>query len=311
MSFCGGEQGLRELAARDVDILVSAIVGAAGLVPSAAAIGHAKRIALANKETLVAAGDWFIKQTQKSGTELVPVDSEHSAVFALLEGRDPSSVQKIILTASGGSLRDKTLSELAHVTAADALNHPTWDMGKKITIDSATLMNKGLEVIEAHHLFDMPYEKIDVVIHPESAIHSLVEMADGALFAHLSVADMALPILQALMFPQKRVHGFGSLNLAELGALHFFAYDAMRFPALNLCRAAGITGGTAPAVLNAANECAVYAFLENKISFVNIVHVVQDVLNAHVVEKIFCIGDALEADRRGREKASQIIRGMI
>ena len=239
--FLEGEEGVAEMAGRSVDVLVSAIVGAAGLRPTLASIGAARRLALANKETLVMAGDIVKRKVRESGTELVPVDSEHSAVFSLTRGLAPGEIERVILTASGGSLRDVAIGELHAVTPERALAHPTWDMGNKITIDSATLVNKGLEVIEAHHLFDIGYDRIDVLIHPESIVHSMVETVDGAVYAHMGVTDMVFPILNALAYPEKRRNPFGRLRLEEIGRLTFRACDRARYPALDLC----YRGGTA------------------------------------------------------------------
>jgi len=306
--FIEGEEGITELASRPVDILVSAIVGAAGLRPTIAAIPHVKRIALANKETLVMAGDLVMNMIRDHGVELVPVDSEHSAVFMLLKGLDQQDVSRIVLTASGGSLRDRSADELRHVTSRDALAHPTWDMGNKITIDSATLMNKGLEVIEAHHLFGFDYDTIDVIIHPESVIHSMVETRDGVIYAHMSVTDMAVPILNALVYPEVRRNSFGRLSLQEVGTMSFRPYDGVRFPALNLCYHAGKAGGTGPAVLNAANEVCVAAFLEDRIRFMDIAGIVEEAVGRHDLKMNPSLDDVFEADRWGRAEAEKLIR---
>ena len=307
--FLDDDAGVAELAGREVDTIVSAIVGAAGLRPTLAAIGRARRIALANKETLVMAGGLFMKRIEEAGTELIPVDSEHSAVFSLLRAMDRGEVRRVILTASGGSLRELPLEELSAVTPQRALAHPTWSMGSKITIDSATLMNKGLEVIEAHHLFGVAYDAIDVLIHPESAVHSLVEAADGALYAHLGVADMALPVLNALAYPEKRENPFGRLRLEELGRLTFAACDEERYPALGLCYAAGRRGGTMPALLNAANEEAVGAFLSGALRFTDIVGVVERTMKSVAVRDDPDIGDIFGADSAARETARAMIEG--
>jgi len=309
VEFLRGEAGVIELAGMSVDILMSAIVGAAGLKPTLAAVGAAKRIALSNKETLVMAGEIVMEAIRKSGVELIPVDSEHSAVFSLMHGFPGGDVERIILTASGGSLRDVPVGELPGVTPERALDHPTWDMGAKITVDSATLMNKGLEVIEAHHLFGVPYEKIDVIIHPESVVHSMVETVDGAMYAYMGVADMAFPILNALSYPKRAANSFGRLKLEEVGSLHFGAYDPVRYPALELCYRAGKAGGSMPAVLNAVNEVAVRAFLDGKILFTDIVLIVEKVMNGHRVLPDPTLDDIVRCDAGAREKAQRIITG--
>ena len=241
--------------------------------------------------------------------ELVPVDSEHSAVFSLLRGIEPGEVARIILTASGGSLRSLPVEELEEVTPEQALAHPTWDMGNKITIDSATLMNKGLEVIEAHHLFGMPYDRIDVLVHPESVVHAMVETIDGALYAHMGVADMAFPVLGALTYPGRRNNDFGRLRLEEAGRLTFGAVDGRRYPALALCYEAGRRGGTLPAVLNAANEAAVGAFLGGSLAFTGIVRVVEKAMERAAVVDDPALEDILAADREAREFAGRMIAG--
>ncbi|MBN2077362.1 MAG: 1-deoxy-D-xylulose-5-phosphate reductoisomerase [Spirochaetes bacterium] len=309
--FLRGEEGVVELAGEPVDVLVSAIVGAAGLRPTLAGIGAAGRIALANKETLVMAGNVVKRRLSESGTDLVPVDSEHSAVFSLMRGFRPDVVERIILTASGGSLRDVPPGELSKVTPERALAHPTWDMGSKITIDSATLMNKGLEVIEAHHLFDVPYERIDVLIHPESVVHSMVETVDGAVYAHMGVTDMVFPVLNALTYPEMRRNEFGRLRLEEVGSLSFSSCDRERYPALDLCYAAGREGGTMPAALNAANEAAVEAFLGGRIPFTGIVKVVERTMETAGGGGEPGIEEIFEADRKARAVAAAVMRKMV
>lgn len=280
VEFLFGEEGITELAARKTDTVISSIAGSAGLKPSIAALKGCRRLALANKETLVMAGKLFTEMAASAGVELIPVDSEHSAVFSLLCNIRPGDVENVILTASGGSLRDYSKKDMANVTPEDALKHPSWNMGNKITIDSATLMNKGLEVIEAHHLFNFSYDNIKVIIHPESIIHSMVETFDGAIYAHMGVTDMAFPILNALSFPEKITNTFGKLDLAGIGSLHFREYDRERFPALDLCYRAGRDGGNIPSALNSANEAAVQAFLDRKISFTDIVDIVEKTIDS-------------------------------
>ncbi|MCP4129887.1 MAG: 1-deoxy-D-xylulose-5-phosphate reductoisomerase [bacterium] len=310
VEFLEGAEGTEELGRRPVDVLLSAIVGAAGLRPTLAALPFTKRIALANKETLVMAGELFMSRAAEENVELIPVDSEHSAIFSLLEKESNEDVERIILTASGGSLRDLDASKMDSVTPEMALAHPTWDMGSKITIDSATLMNKGLEVIEAHYLFNVEYNKIDVIIHPESVIHSMIETVDGAVYAHMGVADMALPILNALKYPKKVKNDFGRLNLAEQGSLNFISYDSKKYPALELCYQAGKTGGTMPAVLNGANEAAVAAFLGKKILFTDIVKIVEKTMEQHNTIKNPGIEDIFDADTESRETAQKMINMM-
>ena len=306
IEFLEGMDGVIELASRKVDISVSAIVGGAGLRPTLASIGAARRIALANKETLVMAGEIVMERAAAAGTEILPVDSEHSAIFSLLHGCN-GTAERIILTASGGSLRDIPIEDLGSVSPARALAHPTWDMGDKITIDSATLMNKGLEVIEAHHLFRFDYDKIDVVIHPESIIHSMVETIDGAVYAQMSVTDMAIPILNAITYPEKKTNPFGRLDFAAIGKLTFSSWDPRRYPALDLCYDAGRRGGTMPIVLNAANEVAVRAFLDGAIPFTDIVKVVEKTMALMPASHPTSISEIFEADREARRRALSLI----
>ncbi len=310
VEFLEGERGITELAARSCDTVVSSIVGSAGLAPSLAALKGCSRLALANKETLVMAGDIFMKLAADKNVELIPVDSEHSAVFSLMRNLEQRDVERIILTASGGSLRDYPVGGLEHVTPEIALKHPTWSMGSKITIDSATMMNKGLEVIEAHHLFAMDYDRISVIIHPESVVHSMVETTDGAVYAHLGVTDMVFPILGALTYPEKLKNSFGRLDLAAVGSLNFKKHDSAKYPALDLCYGAGRTGGNAPAVLNAANEIAVYAFLDRKIGYMDIVRIVEKTMSRVSFIHAPGIDDIFESHRDAVETALGIIKEM-
>lgn len=308
VEFLFGEDGIIELASRKCDIVLSSIVGGAGLRPSLAALDGCKRLALANKETLVMAGDLFMKLAAEKGVELIPVDSEHSAIFMLLRNLEHRDVERIILTASGGSLRDYPVDELESVTPEIALKHPTWSMGSKITIDSATLMNKGLEVIEAHYLFKAEYDRIGVVIHPESIIHSMVETVDGAVYAHMGQADMALPILNALTYPEKIRNSFGRLNFAAVGKITFREYDSRRYPALELCCNAGRKGGNTPALLNAANEEAVYAFLDRRIAFTDIVNIVEKTVSLGRFRSVPDLNGIFESDAEARDIARGLIR---
>ncbi len=306
--FHEGEDGVLELVSHKVDILVSSIVGAAGLNPTMHSLPNIKRLALANKETLVMAGQILIEKIREYNVELIPVDSEHSAIFSLLRKTGRSDVARIILTASGGSMREKSIEEMRVISPEEALLHPTWEMGDKITIDSATLMNKGLEVIEAHYLFNMDYDSINVIIHPESIIHSMVETNDGAIYAYMSVADMAHPILNSLFYPEIVKNPFGSLDLAGIGKMEFYDYDPERFPALDLCYYAGKRGGSMPAVLNAANEVAVNAFLEKKICFTDIVKIVEKTMEKHDINNNPDLKDIFGFDEWARNVSAGIIR---
>jgi 1-deoxy-D-xylulose-5-phosphate reductoisomerase len=307
-----GAEGYREAAAAGgADMVVSAMVGAAGLLPTLEAIEAGKTIALANKETLVMAGGIVLGKAAERGVPVIPVDSEHSAIFQCLRGHRREDLRRIILTASGGPFLHASPEELADVTPARALQHPNWTMGRKITIDSATMMNKGLEVIEAGWLFGLPVSAIDVLIHPQSIVHSLVEYRDGSVIAQLGVPDMRVPIAYALSFPRRLPRTEPPLDLPAVGALTFAKPDLQRFPALGLAYAAAQTGGTMPAVLNGANECAVAAFIDQQIGFIDIAGVAAKVLDHHCVTQEPGIGDILEADRWAREEAGHIIRNII
>jgi len=304
--ICGME-GLCELAALpQADIVLVALSGAIGIKPTLAAIQAGKRVALANKETLVAAGDIVMDAVRRQGVELLPVDSEHSAVFQCLAGEE-RHLKKIWLTASGGPFRDFSRPQLEEVTREMALHHPTWRMGPKITVDSATLMNKGLEVIEAHHLFNVDYERIDVLVQRESAIHSMVELVDGSFLAHLGSADMRIPIQYALSYPERLAAPAKALDFAQLGQIHFEAPDLERFPALGLAYAAGKIGQTMPAVLNAANETAVNSFLNGELRFLQIAEVVNQVMVAHQPLPQPALATIMEADAWARDETARII----
>ncbi|SER59910.1 1-deoxy-D-xylulose-5-phosphate reductoisomerase [Salipaludibacillus aurantiacus] len=297
-----GQEGLVEAAVYgDADLLVNAVMGRIGLEPTLKAIEAGKNIAIANKETLVTAGHIVTEMSRKHGVKLIPVDSEHSAIDQCLHGDSEKEVSKLILTASGGSFRDLSRKELENVTVKDALKHPNWNMGAKITIDSATMMNKGLEVIEAKWLFNMPYEKIDVLLHKESIIHSMVEYIDGSILAHLGTPDMRVPIQYALSEPDRLdLKGGDRLKLWEVGALHFEKMDYDRFRCLKMAFEAGRAGGTAPAVLNAANEVAVSLFLEGKISFLEIETFVEKALDSHTPISNPSLEEVLSADKAAR-----------
>ncbi len=303
-----GVEGASAIAAADgVDMVISAIVGAAGLVPTVSAIKAGKHIALANKETLVVAGQLVSDLVKKYNVQLLPVDSEHSAVFQSLEGHRNEDVERIILTASGGPFRNTPAEELEQVKLEQALKHPQWSMGAKITIDSATMMNKGLEVIEAHWLFRMPAEKIAVVVHPQSIIHSMVEYIDGCVMAQLGSPDMRAPIAYALSYPERCKSGIAKLDLAKIGTLTFEEPDMVKFPALRLAYEALKAGRTYPAVLNASNEIAVAAFLERKIGFTTIATTVEKTMQAHEAYTPAELDDYLQADLWARETAKKII----
>jgi 1-deoxy-D-xylulose-5-phosphate reductoisomerase len=303
-----GVQGLVFCATHDAaDMVVSAIVGAAGLVPTMAAIEACKDVALANKETLVCAGSLVMSRALEKEVRIFPVDSEHSAIFQSLEGHRRHDVRRLILTASGGPFRNRSLAELSQVTPGDALNHPNWEMGRKVTIDSATMMNKGLEVIEAHWLFDLPAERIDVHIHPQSIVHSMVEYIDGAVIAQMGVPDMRTPIAYALSYPERLPLKIPALDLCELGKLTFEKPDQQKFPCLKLAYDALREGGSAPAVLNAANEVAVEAFLKGEISFLNISRIITSVLELPREDGIEHIDDVLRVDRWARTRARRVI----
>jgi 1-deoxy-D-xylulose-5-phosphate reductoisomerase len=291
----------------DATMVVAAIVGAAGLVPTAAAIAAGKDLALANKETLVTAGHLIMKMVHEKGVKLYPVDSEHCAVFQSMAGHRSQDIARVILTASGGPFLNWDRLRLQSATVADALNHPNWSMGRKITIDSATMMNKGLEVIEARWLFDIPVERIAVNIHPQSIIHSMVEYIDGSVIAQLGMPDMKGPIAYALTYPARIASGVKPLDLTALSGLTFFNPDLDRFPALGLAYRAANSGESMPAVMNAANEVAVGAFLEGKISFMAITEAVERVMALHASHALGCIGEVLEADLWGRATARKVL----
>jgi 1-deoxy-D-xylulose-5-phosphate reductoisomerase len=298
----GGPEGLIELATLpEADMVLISIVGTAGLAPALAAIRAGKAIAVASKEILVMAGEEVTREAAKYNVPILPVDSEHNAIFQCLVGEKPRHIRRLILTASGGPFRKTPAADLAKVTPAQALKHPTWTMGRKITIDSATLFNKGLEMIEARWLFGVPMSQVDVLIHPQSIVHSLVEFVDGSQLAQLSHSDMCFPIQYAVTYPDRLPHGhLKPLNLAELNSLHFEAPDPEKFPALRLAREAGDVGGTLPAVLNAANEIAVPAFLEGQILFPAIWHIVEAVMQRHANVLHPSLEDILKADAWAR-----------
>ncbi len=304
-----GEAGLIAAAAHhEADYVVTAMVGSAGLKPTLAAIAAGKTIGLANKETLVTAGHLVTEAARRMGTALIPIDSEHSAIFQCLNGEPRESLHKLILTASGGSFRDRSRSELQTVTVEEALQHPNWSMGAKITIDSATMANKGFEVIEAHWLFNLPYDQIEVLIHPESVIHSMVEYCDGSIIAQLGTPDMRVPIQYALTYPERLRSSSERVDFVKLGQLNFRAMDTARYPMLRLAYEAGRMGGTAPTVLNASNEVAVARFLRREISFMDIEYIVENVLQAHQLVEQPDLEQILDADDRARQLSHTIRR---
>jgi 1-deoxy-D-xylulose-5-phosphate reductoisomerase len=300
-----GPEGLVELITEtDCDLVLNALVGSAGLGPTVAALGEGIDLALANKESLVVGGELVIALAEATGAELIPVDSEHSALYQLIRNEPPGTLERLVLTASGGPFRGRT--DLDGVTRDEALAHPTWDMGGKITIDSATLMNKGLELIEAHHLFGVPYERLDVVVHPQSIVHALVHLNDGASLAHLGYPDMRVPISYALHHPERADVPVPTLDLVEVGALTFERPDLETFACLRLAREAAEAGGTAPCVLNAANEVAVHAFLRGELPFAGIARVIESTLAELPARPVRHFSDLYEADSHAREVAKAV-----
>lgn len=308
--FLHGKEGLSIVAAQaGADMLVNAVIGSVGLEPTLHAIREGITIAIANKETLVAAGDIVISEAKKNNVALLPVDSEHSALFQSMNGENPKSVTRLILTASGGSFRDLTREQLKDVTVEQALAHPNWSMGNKLTIDSATMMNKGLEVIEAHHLFNLPYEQIDCLLHKESIIHSMVEFEDTSVMAQLGSPDMRVPIQYAMTYPERiPMQNAKPLRLEEIGTLHFEKMDYTRFKALALAYAAGKEGGTMPTVMNAANEIAVQLFMEGKIPFLQIEDIVERMMNQHQTIATPDLDVILEIDLSTRKMVYDIVK---
>ncbi len=303
-----GMTGLNEVASYDAaDYVLNSLVGSIGLQPTLTAIESKKTVGLANKETLVAGGHIVMELAQKNKVSIIPIDSEHSAIFQALNGENINHVEKLIITASGGSFRDLARSELEHVTVGEALKHPNWEMGAKITIDSATMVNKGLEVIEAHWLFSMPYKKIEVLIHPESIIHSMVQYIDKSVIAQLGNPDMRVPIQYALSYPERINLDVKELSFLETPQLNFKEPDFKRFPALKLAFDSGLAGGTAPAVFNAANEVAVAAFLSERVPFLAIEEIIERVLTKHTIVSQPDIEEILAADSWARLEAGSLI----
>lgn len=309
IDVAAGPEALTEAALRPSDWVMAAIVGTAGLEPTFKAVERGAIVGLANKECLVSAGDVMIGEIKRHGATLIPVDSEHSAIFQVFDFDDPAKVRRIILTASGGPFRDKTLEEMASMTPDQAVAHPNWDMGAKISIDSATMMNKGLELIEAYYLFPVREDQIDILVHPQSVIHSLVDYVDGSVLAQMGTPDMRTPIAYALAWPNRIETPAPKLNLEEIGNLTFEAPDEKRFPALRLAREALKKGGNAPTVLNAANEIAVAGFLDKRIDFLEIAAIVEKTLENAPHCAIGTLDDVLDVDAGAREIAKSYIKG--
>ena len=304
--FCGADGLIQLVTMKEADIVLIAIVGTAGLQPALAAIRAGKDIAVASKEILVMAGETVMSEARKHGVKVLAVDSEHSAIFQCLEGKPTETVKQLWLTASGGPFRNKPIDDFGGITEEQALKHPSWEMGPKITIDSATLFNKGLEMIEARWLFDIEMSRVKVIVHPQSVIHSMVEFVDGSMLAQLSTPDMCLPIQYALTYPDRAFSDRVQTNLAEIGRLDFEEPDTERFLSLNLARRAGQEGGTLPAVLNAANEVAVEAFCNREIEFTGITEIVGDTMDAHELISAPTLEEILEADSWARKTARNL-----
>lgn len=307
IAAAGGAAALVEAASRPADIVIAAIVGCAGLAPTMAAIEQGRTVALANKEALVSAGDVMMAAVARHGTALLPVDSEHNAIFQCLAGNDPAQVRSITLTASGGPFRDWSHEHLAAATPAQAVRHPNWSMGAKISVDSATMFNKGLELIEAHHLFPVGLDKLRIVVHPQSVVHSMVEYRDGSTLAQLGPSDMRVPIASCLAWPSRMDTPCAPLDLAALGELTFRAPDEVRFPATRLCRQAAEAGGAAPAVLNAANEVAVASFLDGSLAFTRIAAMVEEVMARYAPAAPVALGDVFAIDEEARRHARALL----
>jgi len=305
--LAGAEGLVRLVAESEADLVLNAIVGSAGLGPTIVALTEGIDVALANKESLVVGGELVTALAEATGAQLIPVDSEHSALHQLIAGERAGTVERLVVTASGGPFRGRTRAELEDVTVEQALKHPTWAMGGKITIDSATLMNKGLEVIEAHHLFGTPYDRIDVVVHPQSIVHAVVSLCDGASLAHLGHPDMRVPIAYALHHPERVDVPVPMLDLATVGALTFEAPDLDAFPCLRLARAAAVAGGTGPCVLNAANEVAVHAFLGGRLPFLGIPAVIEQTLERVPAGRVHAFDSLYEADGEARAVAGECV----
>jgi 1-deoxy-D-xylulose-5-phosphate reductoisomerase len=303
----GAEGLVRLVIDSGADLVLNALVGSAGLGPTVATLGEGIDLALANKESLVVGGELVTQLAEATGAQVIPVDSEHSALHQLIAGERAGTIDKLVLTASGGPFRGRTRDQLEAVTVEEALNHPTWAMGGKITIDCATLMNKGLELIEAHHLFGTPYDRIDIVVHPQSIVHSYVLLCDGAALAHLGHPDMRVPISYALHYPERVDVPVRPLDLAQVGSLTFEPVDTHAFPCLRLAREAAAAGGTGPCVLNAANEVAVHAFLQGRLGFLGIPAVIEEALERLPAGPVRAFESLYEADREARAVAAELV----
>lgn len=301
-----GTEAVIEAAKIPSDVVIAAIVGAAGLLPTLAAIKRGATVAIANKECLVCAGDIIMQAVKTHNATLLPVDSEHSAIFQTLDSHKPQTIEKIVITASGGPFRKHTLEQMKKVTVEEALRHPVWNMGAKISIDSATMMNKGLEIIEAWHLFPVESSQIEVLVHPESIVHSMVYYIDGSVLAQLGTPDMITPIAYALAWPDRITSGAAKLDLAAIGNISFFAHDIVRFPALRICREALDAGGSSPATLNAANEVAVARFLKKDIAFTDIIRIIEKTLEQMPSVSLHSIDDVIEVDNQARKMAAKL-----
>ena len=311
IEVAAGEQAVADAAGRPSDVVVAAIVGTAGLRPTLEAARRGTLVALANKETLVSAGDFMTQEVKKGGATLIPVDSEHSAIFQVFDFERADSVAKVTLTASGGPFLDKSLAEMAKMTPAEAVAHPNWDMGAKISVDSATMMNKGLELIEAFHLFPVAADAIDIVVHPQSVVHSMVSYVDGSVLAQLGTPDMRTPISLALAWPKRMATPAETLSLAKIGTLTFQHPDEVRFPALRLARDSLTAGGGAPTVLNAANEVAVAAFLDGKIGFLDIARLVETVLDGTDCAPLGDLDAVFALDQLARVRAGEAVAAIV
>jgi 1-deoxy-D-xylulose-5-phosphate reductoisomerase len=305
-----GSEGLVEASSRAADIVIAAIVGCAGLAPTMAAIEQGRVVGLANKEALVSAGEVMTAAVRRCGTVLLPVDSEHNAIFQCLAGNDPADVRSITLTASGGPFRDWPAERLAAATPAEAVKHPNWDMGAKISVDSATMFNKGLELIEAYHLFPVGLDRLRIIVHPQSVVHSMVEYRDGSTLAQLGPSDMRVPIASVLAWPRRMTTPMPPLDLAAIGELTFRSPDEARFPATRLAREAAEAGGAAPAILNAANEVAVAAFLAGQIGFTRIAVDVENVLSSYAAPAPACLSDVFAIDTEARARARELTEAL-